>query len=451
MTVNTGGLVVFTGSGPAASDFSVARNFFGNTGVTSTGVADFSPGTFVGDLRDLVIAYKDNTAGVGNAGGATGTFTLGTSAANLVNATNLRIAEKLSDSSGAVNGTLNIGGGLVAVSGDATAGVLGAVTINTGNATGTINLNGGSLDIGGNLLLGSRTVSGNARALGNLNVNSGTAIIGGNITTTNATEAVATVVLNGGTLDVTGGSINVDTLTVQSGTLRNVAEIYTGDGISTLGTLTKSAAGTLNLEGTNTFSAETVVNAGSLLVGGSITGVVKVGATALLGGTGTILGSVTIADGATISPGASIGNLRTGMLDLQNNSAFTLEIDTTARTTDHVAVAGTLNIDPVGTVKLAISDLNPAIFGAPLPFITYEAWNGGLFTVNGTIIDDYDQLFNPDSAMITVGGNQYRVDYDYGGNSVALFIPEPASFLSILGGLGVLLGTRRRGKGESAE
>jgi autotransporter-associated beta strand protein len=425
----------------------VARNSIGGTGVTSTGVADFRDGTLIADLRDLVIGYKDNNGGTGNIGGANGTMLLGSSLGNSVRALNLNVAQKLSDSSGVVTGTLEVGGGVLSVSGDAVVGSLGAVaTINTGNATGAINLNGGALDVGGDLVLGSRTVGGTARAIGSLTVTTGSVSVGGNITTTDSANVDGTVLLNGGSLDVTGGSINVDTLTVESGTLKNVAQIYTGDGATTLSDLAKNAGGTLILDGTNTYSGATSVNAGSILVNGSISGVMNVGAAGTVGGTGSILADLNVATGGTVAPGASIGTLHTGNAFLFMDSQFALETDSAARATDVLAVTGSLNIDLSG-VKLSITDLNPAPFGGALPFITYsEAWNGGTFTVNGAPIDDYDPLFNPGSTTIAVGGNEYHIDYDYNGDSVALVVPEPTAVLSILGGLGVLLRGRRRNR-----
>ncbi|WP_075086665.1 hypothetical protein [Verrucomicrobium spinosum] len=70
--------------------------------------------------------------------------------------------------------------------------------------------------------------------------------MGGNLTEGATGNNVSTLVLNGGTLDLTAGYINVDTFTAQSGTLKNVLEIY--NGALTVGAWTKSGTGTLILD-----------------------------------------------------------------------------------------------------------------------------------------------------------------------------------------------------------
>ena len=158
---------------------------------------------------------------------------------------------------------------------------------------------------------------------------------------------------------------------------------------------------------------------------------------------------MTVHPGGTLSPGGSaavhntvgiggIGTLNTGPLKLTQRAAFTLEISTSELTSDLVASSGSLDLIATNDVVLTISDLSPAAIGSgSFVFVTYNGtWNGGLFSYNNAAL--------PDDSLITVQGNQYRLDYNFNGNSVALIaVPEPGTVLSVLGGLGALVGLQR--------
>ncbi|MGC4003782.1 MAG: autotransporter-associated beta strand repeat-containing protein [Pirellulales bacterium] len=91
--------------------------------------------------------------------------------------------------------------------------------------------------------------------------------------------------------------------------------IGTGDGDSSYGGslqnllgITKSGAGTLTLSGVNTYTGSTIVNAGKLLVTGSLantTTTIQNGG--LLGGGGLLAGPTTVQSGGTLSPGVALG------------------------------------------------------------------------------------------------------------------------------------------------
>ena len=79
-----------------------------------------------------------------------------------------------------------------------------------------------------------------------------------------------------------------------------------GGAIDGSGSLTKTGAGTLTLDGANTYAGVTNVDVGSLIVNGSTTGIMSVQAGARLGGSGAV-GSTSLS--GTVAPGNSIGTL----------------------------------------------------------------------------------------------------------------------------------------------
>jgi fibronectin-binding autotransporter adhesin len=266
---------------------------------------------------------------------------------------------------------------------------------------------------------------------------------------------------NGAIIQPWGGTTFDNAFTVNNGTFQNdtFTDTYNGPmafaGPTTFNTrvggniiLNGSLGGTASLTKTgptallingdgSSFTGSTTVNQGALLVSGNLGGsAISVNSTGTLGGAGTV-GSIQIKNGATLSPGTGIGTLISGTATLESASTLALEIDTTSGTSDVLAIIGNLLLADPDDVILTISDLAPGTPGAALPFITYTGtWDGDLFTFGGTII--------PDGGLLTIGENVFTLDYDFGGNSVALIpVPEPNSLGAMLGGLSMLAAMRR--------
>ena len=227
---------------------------------------------------------------------------------------------------------------------------------------------------------------------------------------------------------------------VVSAPLRN----QSGDYTLAAGGLTKNGIGTMLLSAINTYTGATIVDAGTLLVTGSISGsAVTVNAGATLGGGGST-GPLTVNAGATLAPGSSPGILSTGTISLASTATLSIELGGTT------VIAGTdydqLNV--TGGVSLGGSTLNVFILGGFTPQLNDTfliILNDGADAIGGGFagITDGD--------TVNYGGYAFTFDSTYDGNGdtnlndVALIsqVPEPSSFVSLLAGLGSLVGLQR--------
>lgn len=217
---------------------------------------------------------------------------------------------------GAGNGEYGAGGG---------AGMGGAVFVEEG---GTLNI-GGSFSVdGGSVQGGTSSNASNGEGFG-----SGFFMQGS------------------GTLNFTPGTGQTQTI---SDAIEDEAGVIAGGYVAPAGfgpggqwRLNKTGDGTLVLTGTNTYTGNTTVDAGTLVVGvggaGSIASNVTVGGAGTLMGTGPV-GGVTVQSGGVHAPGNSIDTqVVNGAYLLQAGSILEIELNAAGQS-DRVVVNGTVDI-----------------------------------------------------------------------------------------------------------
>ncbi|MGD9690421.1 MAG: beta strand repeat-containing protein [Phycisphaerales bacterium] len=274
-----------------------------------------------------------------------------------------------------VNGagsTWNISGALgLGFNGSGSLGITGGGSVSClGASLGSGAGSSGSLTISGALSRFTCGVFGVAMDSGGtstLNLLGGIVDIHGDIA--DAGAGVSTFILDGATLDmhsfaIGGGAAPIDSVQFRSGTLKNVAQINSGAGLSKTGT------GTLFLNTPNTYTGGTTISQGTLFVvnlSGSATGpgMVGVAAAGTLAGPGRVGGPVR--NEGAVAPSGFVGS-SIGTLTVQNTftqlPGGTLEIQIgSAVASDRIAVsgsaslAGTLNVTLLAGVVPAAGDM----------------------------------------------------------------------------------------------
>jgi autotransporter-associated beta strand protein len=127
------------------------------------------------------------------------------------------------------------------------------------------------------------------------------------------------------------------------------------DGSATI-SLTKSGLGTVALGGANTYSGNTSVMAGTLLINGSTsaTSAFTVASNAALGGTGTINGSVTVQTGGIVAPGGQ-APLTVNSLAVQGGADLKFSLNGSAYDSVIVAQSGGLSFTGSSATAVDIS------------------------------------------------------------------------------------------------
>ena len=313
-----------------------------------------------------------------------------------------------------------------------TGNTLGSATVNLTAATATILDNGlgsnGTLNYGNNFVVGGGSSAiqvsrvgasntGNTVKMGGLSIGTGTSTL--SVTTTSAYK----LAFDGATT-LTGAT-----------TFNPTADLELNGAISGSFGITKTGTGKLSINGTNTFTGNVAVSAGTLA------------------GNGTIPGSLSAtASGATIAPGITTGVLSIGgSVSFVAGTNFAVDL---ARAGGSQPVPGEydqLNIGTSaatdGTISLGNSNLVvTAPGGLQNTDIFFIMINDGVDAVTGTFSGKTQGstfVVNGYSLTISYTANSTNGTFS-GGNDIALMVPEPTGVALMLGGLATLLCGRRR-------
>lgn len=200
----------------------------------------------------------------------------------------------------------------------------------------------------------------------------------------------------------TGAVTNNSVVVLNHSGAFTIANVISGSGAIT------NLGGTASFTAANTYTGNTVVSGGTLLVNnptgsGTGSGAVNVQSGATLGGTGTIGGAANLLAGATLAPGnGSFGKLTVnGALTLNGAATSTFKVDGSTPTNDVVALGstvsygGTLNIVTSGTFTAGqtftlfsgagatSASSFASISGSPGPDLEF-AFANGVLSVNST-------------------------------------------------------------------
>ena len=283
----------------------------------------------------------------------------------------------------------------------------------------------------GELILGDPTIGGTVVLSSNNTYNADTVLVGGAAASTlelNAANAIpdtSAVSMSNATLRLTAANESVGSLASSTGDttvdlgafdltvgIDNSNTTYDGT-ITGTGGLNKNGSGTFTLTGASDFTGTTMINAGTLVVDGSLDSVVVIDV-GTLSGSGTITSSVNVATGTVLAPGSSPGILTVDTVNFDDNSTFEVEIGgTTAGSLDtnhdQLNVTGAIGSVTIGN-NVTLDTIQ---------FNGFEPGVGDEFTIienaGDAVVGTFDGL--PEAGIITdFLGSGRRAEITYAGN-----------------------------------
>ncbi|MFZ9862619.1 MAG: beta strand repeat-containing protein, partial [Gemmataceae bacterium] len=406
-----------TGTNLAGTTILDGLTFTGNDGITLNVVtlssSDVSIATQTGDVNlngtiNGAVGFKVRADSAITLAGNIGNSTAPTSV-DMVATTTFTGAGTIKTTGAANLGGSSVGNSTTPITLDSTSGL-------TATSTGN-----------GNLFLGALTnsipITLFTAGTGTISIKSGTYALSG----INKISDDSKVNLDGGVLNMAGftetigallGSTNLTTsagarLTIGGNTNDTYSGIMSGPG-----ELVRTGNGTTTLSGPNTYTGNTTLYSGKLIVlADQASNYTVSGGT--LGGTGKV-GTLTSTIG-NIAPGTSPGKLTSGNFSLTGPAAFLIDIQGTVPGTsyDQMVVNGTVNLGG-STLTITTTSFTPA--GGD-QFILIA--NDGSDAVVGTF-KDY-----ANNSIVTVNGINFQITYFGGdGNDVVLRTPVQQPVIS---------------------
>ena len=351
------------------------------------------------------------------------------------------------------NGGLTVNnGGTFSIANDDFNSLGGAITVNEGGTLSTDSTGDNAHNIGAITLNGGTlTSSGNTWFQGNWIFN-GDVTVGGSALSTISGLAVGS--------QPSGGTFNVDDSVAGASTdLLVSADI-------TLGSLTKTGAGTMELTGTGSYTGDTTVSAGTLSLASTYTHtgtgdfIVNGGTLEVADGVDISSSAMTISLGGVISPGNSPGTAITGSQTWGDGGTYLWEINDSGGTKgadpgwDWLDITGTLDLTNLaaGGFTIDIDSLDGLVAGNALGFDSYIKGDGNVdysFIIATTSSGVTD--FNADKFSFESSGFSNGPAWDWqivlSGSDLVLeayAVPEPSSTALLgLGGLALMLRRKR--------
>jgi autotransporter-associated beta strand protein len=313
----------------------------------------------------------------------------------------------------------------------------GGMKINDGTVVVSAIGNSGSnsaLGTNGTIQLGDTTSVGGIRWVGTADETTNKVIDFKGVT---STSSGGTITANGTGLALTFTS---NTTATGSGnktfTLRGDGNInFNGviaNGANATISLTKNDAGIVTLGEANTYTGNTLVNAGTLLVNGSTSAnsAVTVNAAATLGGSGTINGAVLV--NGTLSPGAAATLTLGSTLGLGSGSTVAFTLNSTSSKIAFASASATDNLIGSGNATLVLTLGTGFDYNSSYTIFQNTATDGFVFSG----ITGYDNsVYTANFADL---GSDYALTFTA--------VPEPATWLLVIAGLGFFIVMRRSRK-----